>query len=236
MVPDAFASGTTLRRFALLIGTNDGGPERIRLRYAVSDAQSFGRVLNELGGLDPADMQLLKEAGRSEVLSAISALATRVQQAKADGVRTEALVYYSGHSDEEGLLLRGELLSYAELRKALEKLPADVRIAVLDSCASGTMARTKGGVRRAPFMVDASTTVRGQAILTSSSGDEASQESDGLGGSYFTHNLVSGLRGAADASHDGRVTLSEAYQFAFDETLARTSPASRRSRYSPKPR
>ena len=31
------------------------------------------------------------------------------------------------------------------------------------------------------------------------------------------------MRGAADATGDGRVTLDEAYQFAFDETLARTT-------------
>jgi len=32
-----------------------------------------------------------------------------------------------------------------------------------------------------------------------------------------------GLRGAADASGDGRVTLGESYQFAFQETLAQTT-------------
>jgi hypothetical protein len=34
--------------------------------------------------------------------------------------------------------------------------------------------------------------------------------------------LVSGLRGAADANRDGRVTLAEAYQFAYSETMLRT--------------
>jgi hypothetical protein len=32
------------------------------------------------------------------------------------------------------------------------------------------------------------------------------------------------MRGAADASGDGRITLNEAYQFAFAETLAQTTP------------
>lgn len=34
--------------------------------------------------------------------------------------------------------------------------------------------------------------------------------------------MISGLRGAADVSGDGRVTLNEAYNFAFNETLQRT--------------
>ncbi|MEO8213238.1 MAG: hypothetical protein ABI560_08600 [Myxococcales bacterium] len=35
--------------------------------------------------------------------------------------------------------------------------------------------------------------------------------------------MVSGLRGAADSSGDGRITLAEAYRYAFDHTLAATS-------------
>src|SRR6185436_4976663 len=35
--------------------------------------------------------------------------------------------------------------------------------------------------------------------------------------------LLSGLRGAADVSGDGKVTLGEAYQFAFAETIAQTA-------------
>ena len=64
--------------------------------------------------------------------------------------------------------------------------------------------------------------MRGHAFLTSSAATEAAQESDRIRASYFTHYLVSGFRGAADLSGDGKVTLGEAYQFAFNETLGRT--------------
>jgi hypothetical protein len=64
--------------------------------------------------------------------------------------------------------------------------------------------------------------MRGHAFLTSSAANEVAQESDRIRASYFTHYLVSGLRGAADLSGDGRITLNEAYQFAFSETLGRT--------------
>ena len=33
---------------------------------------------------------------------------------------------------------------------------------------------------------------------------------------------MSGLRGAADGNHDGKITLTEAYQFAYEQTLGRT--------------
>ncbi|WP_257460938.1 caspase family protein [Archangium lipolyticum] len=218
--PDA--GPVPVRRFALLVGVNDGGPSRVRLRYAISDAKAVSQVLGELGGVLPGDRILVLDADRAGLEDGMNRLRRMIDAAKSSGGRTEALLYYSGHSDEEGLMLKQDRFSYRELRQALNALPADVRIAILDSCASGAMARQKGGVRRPAFLVDASASVRGHAILTSSSEDEVSQESDRIGGSYFTHNLVSGLRGAADLSGDGRVTLNEAYQFAFHETLART--------------
>lgn len=211
-----------VRRFALITAANDGGADRVALRYARSDAESFARVLRQLGGVAPQDELQVLEPTRAELGAALDELRDRVAVAQKADERVEVLLYYSGHSDGDGLLLGEERFSYRDLQLQLAKVPADVRIAVLDSCASGAMTRTKGGTRRAPFVVDASNRVRGSAILTSSSEDEAAQESDQLGGSFFTHYLVSGLRGAGDVTGDGRVTLTEAYQFAFHETLRRT--------------
>ena len=100
--------------------------------------------------------------------------------------------YYSGHSDEEGLLLGSERVSYDELRTFIQDAPADLRVAILDSCASGAFTRDKGGVRRAPFLLDASIDMRGHAFLTSSAANEVAQESDRIAASFFTYYLVSG--------------------------------------------
>nr|WP_164009170.1 caspase family protein [Pyxidicoccus trucidator] len=214
--------GATLRRFALVVGSSEGGPGRERLRYAGSDALAMSRVLEELGGVAVADRVLLLESDRAALLGALERMKALMGEAGAPGVRRELVLYYSGHSDGDGLLPRGERFSYEDLRRALGAVPADVRIAILDSCGSGALTRYKGGVRRPAFLTDESSQVRGHAYLASSSADEVAQESDSIGASFFTHFLVTGLRGAADASGDGRVTLHEAYQFAFHETLART--------------
>ena len=217
----AAALGMT-QRFALITGANDGGPERVVLRYANRDAEAVAQVLEELGGVAPGGQTLLLEVDRAALLAALEQVGARLEAARAAGDRVELVFYYSGHSDEEGLLLGGERLGYRELRGVLDTIPADVRVAIVDSCASGELTRRKGGVRRPPFLLDTSAAVKGLAILTSSSATEASQESDRIGGSFFTHYLISGLRGAADHDTDGRVTLNEAYQFTFQETLART--------------
>ncbi len=216
------ADATALRRFALVASSNDGGPSRTRLRFANSDAESLARVLASLGGVREGDLILLRDTTRASLLQAFTELRGRLGREQRPRVRREVFVYFSGHSDEEGLLLGGERVSYRELRQWIDSVGADVRVAILDSCASGALIRLKGGVHRASFLSDLSTQARGHAFLTASSADEAAQESDRVGAAFFTHFLLSGMRGAADANHDRRVTLNEAYQFAYNETLQRT--------------
>ncbi|MBT3346463.1 MAG: caspase family protein [Gemmatimonadetes bacterium] len=215
------AEAATTQRFVLSAGANDGGADRVRLRYAVSDASNFADVMAQMGGVAPSDRILLSEPDRDGFIEALHRLGDRLDRVP-ETTRSEVLLYYSGHADETGLLLGGDRLDYRHLRSLLDEIGADVRIAILDACASGAITRIKGGQRRAAFLLDSSSDTRGYAFLTSSSAEESAQESDRIGGSFFTHYLVSGMRGAADVSDDGQVTLSEAYQFAFRETLART--------------
>ena len=218
----ASASAGTLRRFVVVAGANYGGSDRVPLRYAVTDGENFAKVLEEMGGVEAGDRTLLREPSRDQLNRALREVRERVDGAAQQG-RTEVVLYYSGHADEKGLLLGDERFAYQQLRREMESIPADVHITVLDACASGAITRLKGGRRYESFLIDDSMDMEGYAFITSSSEDEAAQESDRINGSFFTHYLVSGLRGAADVTGDGRVTLSEAYQFAFSETLTRTA-------------
>jgi hypothetical protein len=216
----------SVRRFALLVGANDGGSDRELLRYAGSDAEMFSKALTDLGGLDKDDRVVLDDPDVARLEQGFADIAAKIRKAQTAGERVQFVFYYSGHSDETGLLLGGVHVDYKRLRGLIDKVPADVRIAILDSCSSGAFTRYKGGKKREPFLSGAAAEVEGHAYLTSSSADEAAQESDRIGGSFFTHFLVTGLRGAADSDGDRRVTLNEAYRFAFDETLARTEATS----------
>jgi len=211
-----------LQRYALVVGANAGGGDRPTLQYAISDAERFARVMVDLGGVTPANQIVLKQPKLRELTDAFDLLTRRVTEGKRTAGRTEIVVYYSGHADEKGLLLGDDRYSYRTLRDRLDQIPADVRIAVLDACSSGAFTRAKGGRARPAFLVDESSDMRGHAFLTSSAETEAAQESDRIHASYFTHFLISGFRGAADTSGDGKITLNEAYQFAFNETLGRT--------------
>lgn len=212
-----------IKRFAMAVGANNGGKDRVLLHYAVSDAQAILNVFEELGGVEEDDILLLEEPDVRTFYTEMGKLQSQIEKSKADYGRIEFIFYYSGHSDENYILLGDEKISYKNLRDTINGIDADVRIAILDSCASGAFTRIKGGKKRLPFLMDSAYDMRGFAVMTSSSANEASQESDLIQSSFFTHYLISGMRGAADMSQDGRVTMNEAYQFAFNETLAQTT-------------
>jgi hypothetical protein len=218
----AGSKNATIIRYGLIIGVNEGGPDRTNLQYAAKDAESFNKVMQEMGGLSPGNNILLINPDVARIEHSFTAIKRLIVNQSKSAMRQEFIFYYSGHSDEEGLLIGDQKLSYKRLRTLIGTVPSDVRIAIIDSCASGVFIRAKGGVKRAPFMVDTSTEMKGYAFLTSSSETEAAQESDKIKASFFTHHLIAGLRGAADVSQDQVVTLNEAYQYTFKETLAQT--------------
>jgi hypothetical protein len=223
LVPPATASASwTLRRFLVAAGANRGAKDRAPLKYAVSDAESLARILQEMGGGSPPDCTILREPSMKTLQETLQALRSKIVNLREANVRYEVVFYYSGHADQKGLLLGTELFPYQSLRQWMDGLNADLRIAILDGCASGAITRIKGGKRQKAFLIDESSNMRGYAFLTSSTENEAAQESERVRGSFFTYYLMTGMRGAADVSGDGKVTLDEAYQFAYQETLART--------------
>jgi hypothetical protein len=219
------APAQQLRRLALIAGNDDGGRDTKPLVYATADARKLHDILGRLGGVQGDDARLLLNARPDELLGALAQLEARAADARRRGERTALLVYFSGHAKDGALRLGDGALPLDALKARLAAAPADIRLGIFDACRSGAMVRTKG-VRRAPaFEVqsDARADAQGMVILTSSASDEDSQESDLIAGSYFTHHLVSGLRGDADRSGDGRVSLSEAYAYAYDRTVADTA-------------
>ena len=212
-------------RFALLVGAPSAGWGTPRLRFAERDARRMREVLERLGGVREEDARLLLSPTAAEVRKALGELAARSSAARARGEETLLLLYYSGHAKDGELRLESTRLSFDELRAELREAPADVRIGIVDSCQAGAIARPKG-VRRAPtFDVSRASSPgpQGLVLIASSAADEDSQESDAIGASYFTHYFASGLMGDADASGDGKVTLAEAYAYAYGRTVGSTA-------------
>jgi hypothetical protein len=219
------ASATVQHRFALIVGNDQGGPDTRPLHFAAEDARKVHAVLTQLGGVRANDAALVLNQEASEFWRAFSAMEMHVADSKLRGERALFILYYSGHAKDGDLRLGESRVHLDEVKARLSAARADVRIGVFDSCHSGMVTRSKGARRAPAFEVESggSEDTRGLVLLSSASADEDAQESDEIGGSYFSHYLVSGLRGDADRSRDRRVTLSEAYAYAYSRTVADTT-------------
>ncbi len=207
-------------RYAVIVGNNLGTADDEPLRWAEQDARRALEVLVELGGVAKERAILLLGGDAAEVRRQLVRVHGQLEEAERQGYRTELLFFYSGHGDAEALHLSGAALPLGELRGALRAMPADTIVAIVDACRTGAFRRK--GVAPAPAFDIAwarEQGPRGRVFITSAAADESAQESDRLRGSFFTHHLLSGLRGAADGDGDGRVTLTETYAYAYRRTL-----------------
>ena len=217
---DDNASGVD--RYAIYIGSNKGGKGREQLLYAGSDAQNFKKAMSEIGGVTEDNSYVLIDPSKEAIDETLNKISSKITTSQSHAKRSEFIFYYSGHSDENALLLGDIPYDYSSLKAAITEVPSDIHVVILDSCYSGNFIRTKGGQKRKPFLIDDSSVVTGHAYLSSSSTNEYSQESDEIESSYFTNAMITGLRGAADASGDNKVTLNELYSYAFNDTLSKT--------------
>lgn len=200
-------------RFALVVGSNRGTDgDGAQLHYADDDARSMREVLVELGGFSFDDVRLLLEPESLEILTALDEARERGESAKGAGL---FLFYYSGHAGQDGLHPNGTVVPGDELRQAVDSVPAKVRVVIVDGCHAGALSRGKGTSRVTPFLSGTPLTpeVSGTAWLLSAGSAEQAQESDEYGHSLFTFWLLSALKGTADTSGDGWVTLAEVWEY-----------------------
>lgn len=214
------AAGETLR-LGLFIGNNVGLGQEVPLRHAEREAEEMARLFRTLGGVERARSEVLVGQSADVLRDKLALVEGRVQEGADRGDDVMLVVYYSGHASDSSLHMNGTELPLDDLQSWLARLPARVKVAFVDACESGTLARAKGGSVAAPLSIDVndSLTVTGTAIITSTGPTDLARESDSLGGSIFSRALITGLRGAADDDQDGRITLAESYRYAFAETV-----------------
>lgn len=219
------AYGLPADTWLVAIGNNFGDADEERLLYAERDAREVVDVLRRLGGVSTRRTLVLVDEEVTTVRQTLVDINAHIRAHAARTKRpTALLVFYSGHADAEALHLGGTHFDFGELRGIIEGSSADLRVLIVDACRSGGVSRVKGVQTAKTFDIkmEDQTAVEGVAIITSSAAGESSQESDRLQGSFFSHHLVNALRGAADRNRDGKVTLTEAYGYTYEQTIRST--------------
>ncbi len=224
--------------YALVIGSNYSVDESLpHLDYADDDAALYYEMFTSLGIdtiiLSRFDSDTVRLHGDSARVAlpptkrglaiAVAAIQTWVSRAKAMGTRTSLYFVFAGHGNssmgENYLTLEDYRLDARTIKtKVLDRIGASVNHVVVDSCFSSSVVigRGPGGSRRpwAPFAKGTALLAdESVGLLVSRSPSQRVHESDVLQAGVFSHELRSGMLGAADADLDGRVTYKELVAF-----------------------
>ena len=210
-------------RILIAAGSKLGLAAERPLKFATTDATRVRDVVVSLGGVKPEHAFVLAEPSRAQLFAAVDRARAEALKHRSDEVTL--LFYFSGHGDHDALHLGDDRVLLTDLSSKLGEVPAGLRIAVTDACRA---TRDKGFTADEPFAITATNVPQatGQVWLHASSDGEAAQESDELQGAIFTHAWINGLRGAADANGDARVTLDESFAFAHSQTMIRSAKSS----------
>jgi len=225
LVTSAAASAAS-QRIAVVVGANRGALGRPDLRYSYRDAQDVAETLIQVGEFKPADVHVLHDPSPQVILATLD---RELGTLRAAGGESLLVFYYSGHADGAALYPAGQPLPFSDLRARLENGAATVRLGIIDACNGGGWTGAKGLHAAPPFPVQVPLELAGEGsvLIASSSGAEIAHESEGILGSYFTHHLVAGLRGAADPRGEGIVTVTDAFAYAKERTVRDTAAVSR---------
>ncbi|AKU94918.1 hypothetical protein AKJ09_01582 [Labilithrix luteola] len=237
--------------FAVIVGNNRSVDEGVTpLRYADDDAARYQDLFRRLGArtylltrlddntraLHPQAAAEAGEPRRATFDRVMTDLARDVSQAASRGVATVVYFVYAGHGDVKNgqgyVTLEDARLTGPELLHAFSKVPATRIHVVVDACASYFLAvgRGPGGERRPLGEVRAASLGDDPRIgmLLSTSSARESHEWEGFEGGVFSHEVRSGLYGAADADRDGEITYREMAAF-----VARANAAIPSEKYRP---
>lgn len=206
------------------------------LRYADLDALAFQEYLTRNVGI-PAEQITLLLNDQATLTNLKRTLGTELKRKAAE--KDTVIIYYAGHgapeadasaSDDDGMEkyivpydadpkdLYTTGLPMREVETIFNRLAPERVIFISDSCYSGaTAGRTFATASRRAVVSESFLTRlskgKGRIVLSASKASEVSEEREDLGHGVFTYYLLEGLRGNADADHDGIITVDEAYSY-----------------------
>jgi hypothetical protein len=231
------AAGSGRAAFALIIGANRSVDRELRqLHYADDDAVRYFDLFRTLGlrtylltrpdkNTRRLHSQAIAEAHlprRAALERVVRALAGDVAKARRRGLRTTVYVVFAGHGNIKGgqgyLTLEDDRLTSRRIRDAIiDRVGADQVHLIVDACHSYFLAfsRGPGGKRRRlrGFSLGQALLDDRIGLLLSTSAARESHEWEAFQAGVFSHEVRSGLYGAADVDGDGQVSYREIAAF-----------------------
>lgn len=197
------------------------------LRYPDDDAYRIYAFLKspEGGAVPDEQMRILidEDATKDDILGAMKEVFWQA------GPNDLVLMYFSGHGLKGAFLPidydgRNNKLGHRELTEIIDKSKAKHKLFLADACHSGSFLAARND-RESLLSMYYNTLAQangGTALIMSSKTNETSLESSGLRQGVFTHFLIKGLKGEADANRNKIVTVQELYNYVFERVRSYT--------------
>ena len=236
------------RLHVLTIGISDYGDQakQLHLKFADKDAGDVANALvntqggefNKMGGLYAEILPIYlhdKTATKRAIFEAFASMQRNM--AKDSAGQDLAVVMFSGHGaiiDDQFYLLpygveagtpaaiEASAIPASQFQAEVKKLAEHGRVLVLlDACHSGAVAGDGSNLATDADKLRLLMSSSNVTVLTSSRGDEFSQEDEAWKNGAFTKVLIAALGRDADENHDGLISMSEmtAYLSAHLPTL-----------------
>lgn len=193
------------RTYIVAVGVNDyshfpGRPQN--LTCAEADARAVAGLYASKSG---ADYVLLTghKATRSNIVNAVKKIARMA------GGQDRLIFFFSGHGSGDGVCTRDAVLTYADIRKAMARSKSKTKMMFVDACLSGSSRNEGAAASNAGISAKRADVM----LFLSSRSNENSAESPINGQGLFTHWLLRGLKGEADANRDRKISAKEIFNF-----------------------
>jgi len=233
----------------LVVASNRGATlDRPPLQYADDDGAKYHEVFASLAGeanttlltefdsdtarLFPKLAASVSSPTRAHVDAAVERFARQASEARRMGQHIGFYFVFAGHGDVDGgrgfLELSDGAFTADDLDALLRRIGADEAHVILDSCNSFFVLNPrKPGGRRFATPHDAAERLARQlpnvGVFLSTSAEAEVFEWSELQSGVFSHTVRSGLMGAADANHDGRVSYEELAAFVATAAVEKES-------------
>ncbi|MBQ2622689.1 MAG: right-handed parallel beta-helix repeat-containing protein [Thermoguttaceae bacterium] len=214
-----FVASAEARKYALLVGV-DEYVNVSSLKCCVNDMKTLKEALIKIG-FEEDDIRLLVTGGPYKDLPTKNNIELTFSKIVSNAQPSDMVfIAFSGHGAQEGNNvyfcppdvrtnnLKGTCVSITDAMRILaNKCKAKFKWMVVDACRNDPTQSAKGiggkGLQVIP------TPPAGIALFQSCAAGEESWEDIASGNGYFTKNFAAALSGAADANHDGKLTLLE---------------------------
>jgi len=247
--PKQYFEDNDIQRYAVVIGISDYKDPRITdLQYADADAQAFyDFITSPAGGDFQKEHVLLLKNEQATLKNVTLSITNFLKKTKETDF---VVIFMACHGEPEPdrpnnlylLMHDSEPGSLSATAYHMENVNADMKryiaakrlVFVADACHSSGLTKSTVNIRGGANTIHAAlstlrSTREGWGIVSASRAREVSVESDQFGGGHgvFTHYLLEGLRGPADAggNKNGIVTLAEAFDFAEENVKRATHSA-----------